>query len=240
MRPKIRHNFVRLPLDEAYNVRDLGGYAGENKKPTKFHVFVRSDNPSNMTKEDIQYLKDYGVTASIDLRGEAEAKENPNPLQYEEDIHFINIPFITNGIMDVRKAAVPGFHVAGFYWDLIDSHDLVRQIFDFILAQKGCVHFHCSAGKDRTGVVAMLLLGLCGVVKEDIVATYQVSRTYLKDHVELHLPPELMNLNYTEPEWMEETYDFLINKYGSFEDYFLTVGYTKNEIKKLKKRLLTK
>ena len=114
MRPKIRQNFVRLPLDEAYNVRDLGGYGGINKKQTKFHVFLRSDNPSNMTKDDIQYLKDYGVTASIDLRGKSEAEENPNPLQYEEDIHFVNIPFITDGIMDVRKATVPGFHVAGF------------------------------------------------------------------------------------------------------------------------------
>ena len=85
----------------------------------------------------------------------------------------------------------------------------------------------------------MLLLGLCGVAKEDIVASYQVSRTYLKDHVELNLPPELMNLNYTEPEWMEETYDFLMNKYGSFEEYFLTVGFSKKDIKKLRKRLLT-
>jgi hypothetical protein len=58
--------------------------------------------------------------------------------------------------------------------------------------------------------------------------------------VELHLPEELMNLNYTEPEWMEETYDFLINKYGSFEEYFKTVGYTDREINKLRKRLLTK
>ncbi len=239
MKPKIRHNFVRLPLKAAYNVRDLGGYAGENRKPTKYHVFLRSDNPEHLTKEDIQYLKDYGVTASIDLRGESEAEHHPNPLQYEKDIKFINIPFIVGDIMDVRMAAMPGFHVAGFYQDLIDSHEMVYQIFDFILKQKGCVLYHCSAGKDRTGVVSMLLLGLCGVAKEDIIASYQVSRTYLKDHVELNLPPELMNLNYTEPEWMEETYDFLIDKYHSFEEYFLTVGFSKKDIKKLKKRLLT-
>ena len=41
------------------------------------------------------------------------------------------------------------------------------------------------------------------------------------------------------PDWMEETYDFLINKYGSFEEYFQTVGFSKKDIKKLRKRLLT-
>ena len=66
-----------------------------------------------------------------------------------------------------------------------------------------------------------------------------MTRTYLKDNVELHLPPELANLNYSEPDWMEETYDFLINKYGSFEEYFQTVKFSKKDIKKLRKRLLT-
>ena len=95
------------------------------------------------------------------------------------------------------------------------------------------------AGKDRTGVVAMLLLGICGVAKEDIIANYQVTRTYLKDHVELKLPDVLMNLNYSKAEWMEETYDYLMDKYGSFENYLLAVGLSKNQIKKLRKRLLT-
>lgn len=85
----------------------------------------------------------------------------------------------------------------------------------------------------------MLLLGICGVAKEDIIANYQVTRTYLKENVELKLPEELMNLNYSEPDWMEETYDYLISKYGSFEEYFLTVGLSKKAIKKLRKRLLT-
>lgn len=239
MKTKIKYNYARLPLKKAYNVRDLGGYAADNRKPTKFHAFLRTDNLEHLTPEDIQFLKDYGVTAAIDLRGESESIEHPNPLKFEKDVNFINIPFIVDGIMDVRKAAVPGFHVPGFYQDLIDSHEKVYEIMSFILKQKGCVLYHCMAGKDRTGVVSMLLLGICGVSKEDIIANYQVTRTYLKENVELKLPDELMNLNYSEPDWMEETYDYLINKYGSFEEYFLTVGFSKKAIKKLRKRLLT-
>ena len=77
------------------------------------------------------------------------------------------------------------------------------------------------------------------MAKEDIIANYQVTRTYLKDHVELKLPEKLRNLNYSEAEWMEETYDYVIKKYGSFEQYLLAVGLSEKAIKKLKKRLLT-
>ena len=239
MGKKITYNYARLPLKAAYNVRDLGGYAGDNRKPTKYHAFLRTDNLENITKEDIEFLKNYGVTVAIDLRGEEEAVEHPNPFKFDDDVNYINIPFIVDGIMDVRMQKEVGFHVPGFYQDLIDSHEKVYEIMTFILKQKGCVLFHCMAGKDRTGVVAMLLLGICGVAKEDIIANYQVTRTYLKDHVELKLPDALMNLNYSKAEWMEETYDYLMDKYGSFENYLLAVGLSKNQIKKLRKRLLT-
>ena len=239
MRKKISYNYNRLPLKNAYNVRDLGGYAADNGKPTRYHRFLRTDDLSRIGEDEVEYLKAYGVTAAIDLRGEVEAEEKPNPLKFDEEVDFINIPFIVDGIMDVRVVAQPGFHVAGFYQDLIDSHEKVAQIMRFILNQKGCVLFHCMAGKDRTGVVAMLLLGACGVAKEDIIANYQVTRTYLKDHVELKLPDKLKNLNYSMAEWMEEAYDYLIEKYGSFHEYFLAVGLSEREIKKLRKRLLT-
>lgn len=239
MRKKITYNYARLPLKKAYNVRELGGYPAENRKPTKYHAFLRTDNLEHLEPDDMEFLKSYGVTAAIDLRGEEEAIEHPNPFKFDDEVNYINIPFIVDGIMDVRKQTEVGFHVAGFYRDLVDSHEKVYEIMSFILKQKGCVLFHCMAGKDRTGVVAMILLGLCGVAKEDIIANYQVTRTYLRDHVELSLPDELMNLNYSKPEWIEEAYDYLLEKYGSFENYLLTVGLSKKAIKNLKKRLLT-
>lgn len=239
MRKKMTYHYTRLPLKKAYNVRELGGYAGDNKKPTRYHAFLRTDNLEFLEQEDIEFLKNYGVTAAIDLRGEEEALQHPNPFRFDDEVNYINIPFIVDGIMDVRMAKEPGFHVPGFYQDLVDSHDKVYEIMNFILKQKGCVLFHCMAGKDRTGVVAMILLGICGVAKEDIIANYQVTRTYLKDNVELELPDALMNLNYSRAEWMEETYNYVIDKYGSFENYLIQVGLSKKAIKKLRKRLLT-
>lgn len=238
MRRTIRQNYVRLPLEKAYNVRDLGGYAGEGKKQTRFHAYLRTDDLSETTKADQEFLKAYGVTAAIDLRSEDEADRYPNPFRDDPDVNYINIPFITEGIIDLRKIQISGFHVPEFYQDLIDSHEAVYQIMTFIARQKGCVLFHCMAGKDRTGVTAMILLGLCGVAKEDIIANYQVTRTYLKDYVDLHLREELKELEYSKAEWMEESYDYLIDKYGSFENYLLEVGLSHRTIKKLKKRFI--
>lgn len=235
---KIRRDFVRLPLTGAYNVRDLGGYAGWGKKPTKFHVYLRTDDLSQITEKDKQFLKDYGVTAAVDLRGREEADLYPNPFREDQEVSYINIPFITEGVIDLRKIQISGFHVPEFYRQLVDSHGLVKQIMEFIGKQKGCVLFHCMAGKDRTGVLAMLLLGLCGVAKEDIVANYQVTRTYLKDYVDLHLEEELKDLEYSKGEWMEETYEYLIDKYGSFEGYFTAVGLSEKTVRRLKKRLI--
>ncbi|MDO4555533.1 MAG: tyrosine-protein phosphatase [Lachnospiraceae bacterium] len=238
MQKKNRANYVRLPLEKAYNVRDLGGYPGEKGRATKYHSFLRTDDLSEITTKDKAFLKSYGVTAAIDLRGVEEAEKYPNPFRDDPDVNYINLPFITEGIIDMRKIQIVGFHVPTFYKQLIDSHELVLKIMKFIIAQKGCVLFHCMAGKDRTGVVAMILLGLCGVGREDIIANYQITRTYLKGHVDLHLREELADLEFSRPEWMAEAYDYLMEKYETMEDYLMEVGLSKTEIKKLKRKLI--
>ena len=96
------------------------------------------------------------------------------------------------------------FRPAEFYINLVEYKEMVARLFRFILEHvDGCVLFHCQAGKDRTGILAMLLLGICDVSKEDIIANYQVSHTYLKDHVELRIHDGLEELEYSRPEWIE-------------------------------------
>lgn len=233
---RMRKNFVRLPLSGAYNVRDLGGYAGWGKRQTKFHAYLRTDDLSQITPEDKLFLKDYGVMAVVDLRGREEAEHYINPFRDDPEVDYVNIPFITDGIIDLRKIRITGFHVPEFYCQLIDSHELVGEIMNFIARHRGCVLFHCMAGKDRTGVVAMILLGLAGVAREDIVANYQVTRTYLEGHVDLHLEEELKDLEYSRAEWIQEAYEYLIGKYGGFEEYLRAVGLSKRTLKKLEKR----
>lgn len=82
---------------------------------------------------------------------------------------------------------------------------MLYKIFHFILDNiDGCLLFHCQAGKDRTGVLAMILMGLTGVSKEDIVANYEVTHTYLKENVKLRLEDGLEELEFSKPQWIEK------------------------------------
>ena len=61
-------NYNRLPMEKAYNVRELGGYAAKRGSVTKYHEFLRSENLTDITAGDKQFLLDYGLKAVIDLR----------------------------------------------------------------------------------------------------------------------------------------------------------------------------
>lgn len=83
----------------------------------------------------------------------------------------------------------------------------------------------------------MILMGLAGVSKEDIVANYEVTHTYLKENVKLRLEDGLEELEFSKPQWIEKAYDHIIEHYGSFKVYLMAVGLTKKEIKKIKGKL---
>ena len=151
---------------------------------------------------------------------------------------YVHCPLITDGILDLRAVKEVGFDPGEFYVKLVEYKEMLYKIFHFILDNiDGCLLFHCQAGKDRTGVLAMILMGLAGVSKEDIVANYEVTHTYLKENVKLRLEDGLEELEFSKPQWIEKAYDHIIEHYGSFKVYLMAVGLTKKEIKKIKGKL---
>ena len=239
MKRNARLDYNRLPMEKAYNVRELGGYAAKGGSVTKYHQFLRTDNLTDITDEDKKFLLAYGVQAVIDLRGREETLIYPNPFREHPEVSYINLPFITDHVLDMRAVKEKGFCPAEFYINLVEYKDMVEKIFRFILEHRdGCVLFHCQAGKDRTGILAMLLLGVCGVAKEDIVANYEVSHTYLKDHVELRIHDGLEELAYAKPAWIEAAYEHIQKEYGSFRNYLISAGLRKKEIQKIRRKLI--
>ena len=232
------NDYNRLPMEKAYNVRELGGYAARKGKITKYHEFLRSDNLYGITEEDEEFLLEYGVEAVIDLRGEPEAVRHPNPFRDHEDVDYINLPFITDNVLDMREVQEKGFDPCKFYVNLTEYREMVARLMRFILAHRdGCVLFHCTAGKDRTGVLAMILLGICGVSREDIMANYEVSFTYIDKYLNINYGQGLDELNNSKREWIAAAYDHILDKYGSFKLYLMACGLTKKEIRRLRKKL---
>ncbi len=224
-------NYNRLPMKDAYNVRDLGGYATDDGSVTKHHIFLRSDSLDRIDEEDQAFLINYGLGAVIDLRSNSEADEYVNPFRDHDGVDYINLPYITENVLDLRKVQEVGFKAEEFYINLVEYKEMVLQIFHYIIEHiDGCILFHCQAGKDRTGILAMLILGLCGVSREDIISNYEVTYTYLCDNLELRISKGLEELQYSKRQWIDEAYNHVIKTYGSFEEYFIQVGLTREEI----------
>ncbi|MCL2227273.1 MAG: tyrosine-protein phosphatase [Oscillospiraceae bacterium] len=176
-------SYIRLPLKNAYNVRDLGGYAC-NGGVTKFHQFIRADGLDRLDDGDIALLKDYGIKTIIDLRSSDELEKSPDAPGLMKFAEYINIPLIPGAAADVTKLTQmpPADFLKNFYLSVLEAgHKAIVEVIAAIAeAKEGGVLFHCAAGKDRTGVIALLILGLAGVSDGDILTNYEVTNTYIR------------------------------------------------------------
>ena len=231
-------NYVRLPLDGAEKTRDLGGYPTLDNKVTKFHVYVRSSRLTNITDKDNNFLKDYGITDIIDLRGVTKIQstfisdDNINNEYFK--FHYIPLSTLEMEQYANNEQDSENFNFGIGYTYLLDNKTKVKQIFDVFVDAKGGVLFHCTAGKDRTGVVSALILGLCGVDIKDIIANYEVTNTYISNSDFIDKYPS--NVKKSSPEFIKTFVENLLKKYSSFENYILSCNVSKENIQKIKNK----
>lgn len=218
---------VRIPLTTTYNTRDLGGYQSL-KGPTRFGRFLRSDSLAALNHQDTEQLKLIGVKTIVDLRMPSEIKKAPNPLQDHPDFRYHHVSLMEDSHVDAfTMADVPEDYLATMYVNLLEySKPHIKSLFDIFSTHLDGLLFHCSAGKDRTGITAMLLLGLVGVSDPDIIANYEVTYTYLKQNPQIqahlnHVPAQLLS---SKPEFMERALSHVISKYHTIRQYLLSAG----------------
>lgn len=237
-------NVIRLPLEQAYNIRELGGYYTKDKRITKWHRFLRGDDISHLSNNDIDFLQKYGVSAVIDLRSHFECNSHPDALKDIEGIEYYHIPFMSGDIDDVTKimATIEHFDLGDFYVELLKDKKLVAELLTTVAnAKDGCILFHCSAGKDRTGVLSMLLFMIAGVGQSDIEANYQLTYTYLKEKPGfLDMLPKDIDLScmYSKPETIRKAIEYIVQNYGNIEAYLDKCQLSKNIRKKIIDKLL--
>lgn len=240
-----RQPSIRLPLRQTYNTRDLGGYASTTGSTTRWQAFLRSDEPAFCEQDDIDFLLDYGLRTVIDLRSAAECNLAPNPFRFHKDVHYVHIPlgfddFAVDASMEELNNAVPG--LANFYVFILEKkHYQVREIFELMVDRlPHTTLFHCVVGKDRTGVVAMLLLSLAGVGKGDIIANYEVTFSHIVQNPRMQkvleeAPSELMQ---SKPEFIEPALTLIHENYGGAARYLEAIGMSAERIEMLRSHLL--
>ena len=256
----------RLKTKELYNARDLGGYPTKDGRTTRFGVFVRSEAPVGLPEEDIQYLKDYGVTASIDLRSEGETRVRPSDLRerlpyYPRSLfHEAAIPGAGGGKPEKGPGGPPpmGMNWGEQYINMAEtSRDWALDVLDIAAKNNGALLYHCTTGKDRTGLLTCYLLSICGVDTRDIAADYCISQVYLEpvyermrsgainvgpgpEDEDKKRPGPMMDEGFfkTPAEAMLTLIRYLTENYGGVVEYLKKIGVSEETMKAIRTKLI--
>jgi len=223
----------RFAFDTTRNTRDLGGYPTLDQKTTRYHQFIRSDVPNKITVEEKKELEQNKITTIIDLRDEKE--RNRKPTQLGENFHIVEIPMYGAGRLPEKEE-----DVVDSYLKMVADEKTIAKIFKTMAHTKDGILFHCTAGKDRTGVISALLLLLAKVDPLDIIADYQVSDTYLSEMIrKMHKDnPDLQAfIGSSKAIYMEEFLNRFQDQYQDIKSYLKHIGITEKEKKMLKEKL---
>ena len=171
---------VRLvALEAVHNFRDLGGYATADGRRTVWRTLFRADGLHRLTAADIATLEPLGLRTVIDLRSAPELDERGRFPVDSHPVVFHHLPIIdaTWAVADRRTYDRDEDFLIWAYQEMLTiGAPRFAAAFE-ALAEPGALPavFHCAAGKDRTGLLAALILGALGVSDDDIVADYTLT-----------------------------------------------------------------
>lgn len=208
------------------NSRDLGGWKTEDGKTVKYRMVYRGGRFDGLSKSGKVALKTEGLKAELDLRGKSDVDSESTLKGIVDDYEFC-APVIEEGYSQMLND------------DKEKTRKCMQFIFDMVDKNKP-VYFHCSLGRDRTGTVALLTLGILGVPEGIISQEYELTQ----------FAPTGYSVSSGEKTKMTRTVDYkgaanVIWKYagsGSFQDgvnaYLLEIGISQADIDKFKKNML--
>ncbi|RST86865.1 tyrosine-protein phosphatase [Aquibium carbonis] len=238
-----------IRLQGAFNVRDLGGYARAGGGTTRWRSVLRADGLQGLTPADVATLLDLGLVTVIDLRSHVELARDPSAFAKHAHVDYRHIPlFDSLAPVDQLLASSASFGLAERYASAADlcGPALGRVATTVAEAGDGVVLFNCTAGKDRTGIVAAMLLSLAGVADDEIVADYALTATVgavLMDR--LRQAAKARGLSETaaatllgsEPDTMRAFLRHVAGRHGGFAAYLAGTGLSPDMLDRLVRRL---
>jgi protein tyrosine/serine phosphatase len=238
-------------METCQNFRDLGGYATEDGRRVRWGVLYRADTLHRLSTADLQCLVDRDVHTIIDLRSSTEVTEHGRVQLGGHAITYHHLPMID----ETQRAAEPETReipaTAGEAYVLMKNAGgaAIAQAVRLLAAPGGLpAVFHCMAGKDRTGILASVVLSAIGVSDEDVIADYLLTAdtraerdAYLAEHDPDYLvfleslPPGIRDVV---PESMQMFLDAVRRDHGSMHGFLTDVGVTGDVVEQLKANLL--
>lgn len=239
----MKRNWIRLPLDGAYNVRELGGLPAKDGTQTAWHRFLRADHLEELTGRDAEMLLAYGVRTVIDLRSPSETAEHPDYAGLLTRVEYHNIPFLEQDLSPQGQAWEKEHLVdlSTLYLSLLKRHSIIKTVLETIAAAPdGCILFHCAVGKDRTGVLALLLLMLAGVDKQDCQTNYMQSFTNLtrRELFRQMKDSEYGILVQSDADYIAAAYDYVAARDQGIDGFLKECGISAGCIAGVRRRIL--
>lgn len=265
---------TRIPLEGILNTRDLGGYITKDGRKIKSNKLIRSGELYSLTEDDKSVLvNNFKLKKILDFRTKTETTERPDPTFGE--VLYIHHPIMeesTLGItrekdgqkmgiiqavlasMENKSPESKGYMQTLYSNFLVDdfSKNQYRKFFELLLKEEeGAVLWHCTAGKDRAGTAAILLLSALDVPKEQILIDYLKVNEFTKELIDLkeqevlketgskEMAKKIKELFSAKESYFESIYDIIEHNYESMDDFLeIEMGLTAELREQLKEMYL--
>jgi len=236
------------------NFRDVSGYINDEGKTMKKNKIFRGASLHSISYEDADYLnKKLGIRYILDYRDEKESLAKKDV--YTEDMVYERISALITGNknfqgFDFGELLSRGMNKENLlfmidylrdgYANMPFNNPAYHKLFELLLKNEGHIYFHCSAGKDRTGISAFLIMMALGMSEEDGIKEYLLSNDSLKSFVdsfykEYSIPEEYKEyadlLLYVNESNIRLTIDKIKERYATYDEY-LEKEYGINEEKR--------
>jgi protein-tyrosine phosphatase len=240
---------VTGPLQGASNFRDLGGYVTPSGQRVRRGLVFRSDHLGGLTPDDISQIQRLGIGHSLDFRGVAESSATPYAIPAVQRVALSIEPtviarmkaLVAQGVVPTRDETVDLMRET--YRDFV-THNAATwgRFLKHLLEVPTPQVFHCTAGKDRTGFAAALLLSALGVARDTISHDYLLTnQLYRRDpQLEGKGPPHVMQVLWqVQPAFLEAAFDTVEAQHGGMHAYLQgAIGLQTAELAELRQRFL--
>lgn len=221
------------------NARDLGGYPTSDGAATRWRSVLRADDPVQLTSEGLRSVGEFGIKTIIDLRWPEEVAASPNPLARHAGYRHISL--LAQSAERWGRMSAEGPKEKWKCEVLTHARPQLKAVLQIIAAApEGPLLFHCVAGKDRTGLIAAVLLALADVTAEAIAYDYSVSAEHLREaylaryaHRER---AEILEAVRCPPEGAHRMLEYL-DRCGGIRGYLEQIGLSAPEVAQLRARL---
>jgi protein-tyrosine phosphatase len=236
-------------LQGASNFRDVGGYRTQDQRRVRTGQVFRSDHLAGLTPEDLARLASLGIGHSLDFRGNAESTATPYDIAGVQRLSLAIEPtviarmqaLVAQGIVPTTEETVA--LMCETYRDFVNHNaGTFGRFLKHLLEQPTPQVFHCTAGKDRTGFAAALLLSALGVDRATIEHDYLLTnQLYKRDNrLEGSGHPHVMKVLWqVQPEFLHAAFDAVDAQHGGMQDYLHgAIGLSPQELAELQQMLL--